>query len=121
MTAAAAKNPAGVVGILNVAGGFRSDLPCGPDHLVKEFGIFARTARIPALWIYAENDRYFPPDLARRMFETYTKAGAPAQLQMLPPLGDDGHFVLSGSVDRWWPSVEPFLSGLHLPTSVAMQ
>ncbi|MCP3390931.1 alpha/beta hydrolase [Bradyrhizobium sp. CCGB12] len=124
VTAAAAGNPAGVIGVLNFEGAHGS-VPghtCSPDHLVADAGIFGRTARIPALWIYSENDRSAPPALGRRMFDAYVASGAPAQLQVLPPFGVDGHALLSmGPADIWWPAVESFLNRLRLPTSVLVE
>ena len=125
VTAAAANNPAGVVGILNFAGGHGSagpDRVCSPDHLVEDTGIFGRTTRVPALWIYSENDHFIPAALGRRMFEAYAAAGAPAQLQVLPPFGVEGHpMPVTGPAELWWPSVETFLNGLHLPTSLVVE
>jgi pimeloyl-ACP methyl ester carboxylesterase len=77
VTAAAANNPPGVVGILDFAGGHGSagpDRVCSPDRLVEDAGIFGRTARVPALWVYSENDHYIPAALGRRMFEAYVSA-----------------------------------------------
>lgn len=124
VTAAAADNPAGVIGVLNFEGAHGS-VPghtCSPDHLVADAGIVGRTARIPALWVYSENDRSAPPALGRRMFDAYTASGAPAQLQVLPPFGVDGHaMVPMGPADIWWPAVESFLNQLRLPTSVLVE
>ena len=123
VTAAAATNPAGVVGILDFAGGRGSNAPdhvCSPDRLTEAFGVFGKTARIPALWIYAENDHFFSPALARQMFEAYTAAGAPARLVMLPPVGDDGHSALTAAPKLIWPPVETFLASLGLPTTTVV-
>jgi dienelactone hydrolase len=123
--AAGAVNPPGVVGILNFAGGrgsFQPDQVCSPDRLVEAFDAFGRTARIPSLWMFAENDHYLGLPLAHRLFDAYADAGAPAQLQMLPPYGADGHLLLTAApVDLWWQPVERFLNGLHLPTSVVVE
>ena len=124
-TTAAANNPPGVVGILNFAGGHGSagsDWVCSPDHIVEDAAIFGRTARVPALWIYSENDHYIPAALGRRMFEAYVASGAPAQLQVLPPFGVEGHpMLVMGPAELWWPSVASFLNGLHLPTSLVVE
>ena len=122
VTAAAASNPPGVVGVLNFDGGHRGgtspDKVCNPDNLVATMTTLGRTARIPSLWIYAENDHSFGPDLARRMFDAYTTSGAPAQLRMLPPFGSDGHnLVVDAPAESWLPAVAPFLSALDLPTT----
>jgi pimeloyl-ACP methyl ester carboxylesterase len=124
VTAAAADNPAGVVGVLNFEGAHGS-VPghtCSPDHLVADAGIFGRTARVPALWVYSENDRSATPALGRRMFDAYVASGAPGQLQVLPPFGVDGHAMAPMSpADFWWAAVESFLNQLHLPTSVLVE
>ncbi|MBK3664328.1 alpha/beta hydrolase [Bradyrhizobium diazoefficiens] len=124
VTAAAANNPAGVVGVLNFEGAHGS-VPghtCSPDHLVADAGIFGRTARIPALWVYSENDHSAPPALGRRMFDAYVASGAPAQLQVLRPFGVDGHaLVPMGPAGIWWPAVESFLNQLRLPTSLVVE
>ncbi|MBR0956312.1 dienelactone hydrolase [Bradyrhizobium japonicum] len=124
VTAAAAGNPAGVVGVLNFEGAHGSvpGRTCSPDHLVADAGIFGRAARIPALWVYSENDQSAPPALGRRMFDAYVASGAPAKLQILPPFGVDGHaMVPMGPADIWWPAVESFLNQLRLPTSVLVE
>jgi dienelactone hydrolase len=124
VTAAAADKPAGVVGVLNFEGthGSVPGHTCSPDHLVTDAGIFGRTARIPALWAYSENDRSAPPALGRRMFDAYVASGAPAQFRMLPPYGVDGHAIVPmGPAEIWWPAVERFLNELRLPTSVLIE
>ena len=122
VTAAAATPQAGVVGVLSFAGGRGSTAPdtvCSPEALIQTFGQLGRTAHIPALWIYAENDHFFSPDFARRLHAAYTEAGAPAQFALLPPFGADGHALLSSApVAAWWPTVEPFLAARGLPTRV---
>jgi dienelactone hydrolase len=120
VTAAAAAGVPGVVGVVDFAGGRGSAAPdtvCNPDGLVQAFATLGRSARIPALWVFSENDHFFGPELARRMHAAYAAAGAPARLVLLPPFGTDGHSLLTGApADSWWPSVEPFLASLRLPT-----
>ena len=124
VTAAAAANPPGVVGILDFAGGRGSDTPdhvCDEDHLVGAFGEFGKTAGAPALWVFAENDHFFGPDLAHRMLNAYRAGGAPARLVMLPPVGIDGHYALTiAPLELIWPPVEEFLASLTLPTKIVV-
>jgi dienelactone hydrolase len=84
---------------------------CAPDKLVAATGEFGRTARVPMLWIYIENDTFFGPDLSKRMHDAYTKAGGNAEYHLLPPFGDDGHFLVSSSdaLPLWTPWVAAFL------------
>jgi pimeloyl-ACP methyl ester carboxylesterase len=120
--AAATANPSGVVGVLNFDGGRHSPSetgePCGSDHLVNTVAALGRTARVPALWLYAENDRSYGPGLAQEMLKAYTAGGAPARWQLLAPFGRDGHdIILNAPAETWLPVVESFLAELKLPTA----
>jgi hypothetical protein len=66
------------------------------------------------LWIYAANDTFFDPALARSMVDAYDGAGGRATLQAVGPNGQDGH-NLATSPDGaaiWSPLVEGFVRGL---------
>jgi dienelactone hydrolase len=84
---------------------------CAPDKLVAAAGEFGRTARVPMLWIYIENDTFFGPALSKRMHQAYTEAGGNAEYHLLPPFGSDGHFLIGSpdAIPLWAPLVEPFL------------
>ncbi|WP_158670809.1 alpha/beta hydrolase family protein [Bradyrhizobium guangdongense] len=87
---------------------------CAPDKLVEATGEFGRTSRVPMLWIYTENDTFFGPALSKRMHEAFTAAGGRAEYHLLPPFGNDGHYLI-GSPDAipiWSPIVTKFLDGL---------
>jgi len=91
--------------------GGKANNNCAPDKLVVATGEFGRTARVPMLWIYSENDTFFGPALSKRMHEAYVAAGGRAEYHMLPAFGNDGHFLI-GSADAiplWAPLVGPFL------------
>ena len=110
---AAASEPLdGLVGIVNFAGGRGSRGPdnvCSEGRLVKAIGEFGEATRVPALFIYSENDHFFGPDLARRMHEAYVRAGAKAEFIAVPPSGDDGHGYFIREVADWSPRVTAFL------------
>jgi pimeloyl-ACP methyl ester carboxylesterase len=118
--ALASQNPKGVAGHVNFAGGrggHRNETPnanCSPDALVSAAGHFGRTARQPSLWLYSENDSYFDPALARRMHDAFTRAGGKAEFHLLPPIGDDGHRMVSrrDGAAVWGPLVARFMAGL---------
>ena len=84
---------------------------CAPDRLVAATADLGRTARVPMLWIYIENDTFFGPALSKRMHEAYTGAGGNAEYHLLPPFGNDGHFLITSpdSIPLWAPLVGPFL------------
>lgn len=120
VTAAAATRPAGVVGVLNFDGGRHgrdaSGDSCEDSRLVDVMATLGPSVHVPALWLYAENDRSYGPDLARRMFDAYSVGAAPAQLVELPPFGTDGHdLVTEAPADLWLPAVDTFLERLGLP------
>ena len=84
---------------------------CNPDKLVEATAAFGRTARVPMLWIYIENDTYFGPELSRRMHAAYTDAGGSAEYYLMPPFGSEGHIFIDSpdSIPQWSPLVSQFL------------
>ena len=90
------------------------DNNCAPDRLVSAAGAFGRVARIPTLWLYAQNDSYFAPALSERMFAAFHDAGGTAEYRLLPALGADGHIRMTGdaAIALWAPIVERFLQSL---------
>jgi dienelactone hydrolase len=117
--AAAALRPQGVRGVVSFAGGLRwlgPDAGCSEARLLAAVARFGATTQAPSLWLYAENDRTFPPDLAARMLAAHVGAGGRARLVGLPSFGQDGHgFVrLRASEMSWQPAVREFLAGLAL-------
>ena len=110
-------NPAQVKAIITFAagrGGHVDGKPnnnCAPDRLVQATGEFGRSSRVPMLWIYIENDTFFGPALSKRMHDAFTAAGGKAEYHLLPPFGNEGHFLI-GSPDAipiWAPLVSKFL------------
>jgi dienelactone hydrolase len=122
LLAASAANPPGVLGIISFAGAVgspRPDYVCQADRLIDADQTFGQTARIPGLWIFAQNDHFFGPELARAMFDAYRANGAPTSLFEAPPYARDGHTLIWASDGAaWWPEVEPFLKSLQLPTDI---
>jgi dienelactone hydrolase len=113
-------NPPGVTGMINFAGGRgkRSNVPnvnCSPNKLVQAVGVFGRSARVPMLWIYTQNDSYFDPGLSGRMAEAYRKAGGNVQYVLLPAFGQDGHalFRSGNGATVWSAPVQAFLDRMR--------
>jgi dienelactone hydrolase len=110
----------GVVAVVNFAGGRGGDpqrgYPCNESALVKAAGRFGAVNRFPSLWIYAQNDRFFGPDVARKMAEAYGAAGGRVTLINAPASGKDGHayFYTGAPENSWGPEVAAFL-GRILP------
>jgi predicted TIM-barrel fold metal-dependent hydrolase/dienelactone hydrolase len=116
--AAASQNPAGVFAVINFAGGRGGGHPkvgnCAPRRLVDAAARYGSTARIPTLWLYAANDSFFAPDLARKMSGAFIRAGGRAEYVALPAFGSDGHRLFGAADGRalWQPRVETFLETL---------
>ena len=123
--AVATMPPPGVLGVVSFAGG-RGGNPAAPgevcqrDKLVETIRAFGQQGKLPSLWVYAENDRLFAPDLARAMHRAFTEAGGKATLAMLPSVDQDGHRVFSRGSAQWDAPVDAFLKGLGLPVLPAM-
>jgi dienelactone hydrolase len=117
--ALASRNPRGVQAVLNFAGGRGGMNPqvgnCAPQRLVEAARRYGATARLPSLWLYTANDKYFAPALSHRMFDAFVGAGGTAEYVALPPFGDDGHTVFAASAGRalWQPPADGFLGKLQ--------
>ncbi len=91
----------GVRGAVNISGGTNYAgmgtgmvTPAVQDAWVAGCVELGAGARMPTLWIYAENDLSVSGPTARRMFAAYTTAGGPATMLMLPPFGTNGHNIV---------------------------
>lgn len=115
--ALAADPPPGLAAAINFAGGRGSradDDVCDADSLVRAFAALGRTSRVPTLWIYAQNDKFFGPALAHRMHAAYTAAGGRAQFIDAAAFGADGHTLFSAGIAIWTPMVDDFLRAQNL-------
>ncbi len=108
----AAATKGNVRGVINFAGGRGST---GPDTVCNEADLIYAANRygtdsqhLPELWIYSQNDHFFGPALAHRMFDAFTTAGGKATFVAAPPYGDDGHRYFD-DVTTWKPTVDNFL------------
>jgi dienelactone hydrolase len=107
----AAATSGGVRGVVSFAGGRGSSGPdevCGEDQLVGAAGRYGAASRAPELWIYSQNDHFFGPALARKMFAAFTGAGGRATFLAAPPYGEDGHKYIA-DIGSWKPQVDRFL------------
>lgn len=108
-----AQAPPGLVAAINFAGGRGSrddDNVCNPDGLVQAFASFGRTSRVPMLWVYATNDLFFGPGLARRFHDGFRGSGGSVKFIAAPPYGEDGHYLYSVvGRPQWTPFVDTFL------------
>ena len=118
MVGLSADPPEGLAAAISFAGGRGSkeaDTVCNPDSLVRTFGDFGKHSRVPMLWIYSDNDHFFPPAIARQFYEAFTRSGGNAQFIAAPPFGEDGHTLFSlRGIPIWTPMVDDFLKKENL-------
>ncbi len=111
--------PPGLVAAISFAGGRgspRDFTVCREDRLVAAFRAFGETARVPMLWVYSENDHFFGPALAAKLYDAFEAAGGNATFIKAAPFGKDGHrlFSLAG-IPIWTGYVDAFLAEHGLP------
>jgi dienelactone hydrolase len=115
--AAASMNPGGLIAVINFSGGHGGDPatrpgePCDPQSLAATVSRFSRTIRVPVLWHYAENDKFFSPKYVREWFAAFEKAGGKGRLVIQPPFGEDGHglFHSMDGIPIWTREFDAFL------------
>jgi dienelactone hydrolase len=115
----ASEQPAGVLGVLNFAGGRGSASPgavCSPENLAIAMKKFGSTTKVPSLWFYAANDQAFSPFIAHLMFDGFGGEKQHAHFVALPAFKDDGHAVIADpqGMPLWTPEVSAFLKKLGL-------
>lgn len=121
--ALATNPPPGVLGIINFAGGRGHDpgtgVVCEQQKLIDVIRGFGAAGKVPTLWVYAENDRAFEPELARQMHKAYAGSGGRGELVVLGPVARDGHAVFAQGEAEWSKPVDGFLKQLGLPVQKA--
>ena len=129
----AAGSHKGVRGIVNFAGGtgswglfnamqwprriMQGRLCNGRENLLSALRQLGERNALPQLWLYAINDKTFPPELAQTMLEAYRdRSRFPISFVALPASPVNGHLVLAqGDASTWGPSVDQFLQSLRIP------
>jgi dienelactone hydrolase len=110
--------PPGLVAAISFAGGrgsLKDGEDCRSDKLVAAFRAFGARSRIPMLWVYAENDHFFGPDLAKELDAAFTGAGGNVDFVATPAFGNDGHGLFSpAGIALWTPYVDAFLQKQNL-------
>ena len=81
---------------------------CDEDGVISAFRTYGKRSRLPMLWLYAENDKWFPPPMAARFEKAFHDGGGQDQFVLVGPDGDDGHGYFH-HVAAWSSQVEAFL------------
>lgn len=108
----------GLIGAANFSGGAggnpeRSpEHPCSPGNLLTLYRAYGAAAKIPTLWLYSDNDRFWGKQLPRDWFTAFTQAGGKGRFVQLPAHKENGHHIFSGAPQTWRPAFEDFLREL---------
>jgi len=114
--AAASMNPKGVKAVLNFSGGRGGrpnkspGIPCHPERMAYAIQLYAETIKVPVLWHYIENDKYFSPEIAKQWFDAFEQGGGQGKL-VIQPSNYLGHsvFVSRGGESIWGPVFDEFI------------
>jgi dienelactone hydrolase len=110
--------PPGLVAAISFAGGRgsqESDQVCEPDHLIEAYRTFGKRSRIPMLWVYAANDHYFGPAVARQFADAFKSGGGAVDFIAAPAFGTDGHGLFSpAGIPVWSAYVDDFMKARNL-------
>jgi len=102
-------------------GGHFHDQPnqnCHPEKLAQAAGRYGSTVTTPMLWVYAGNDTFFPPPIARALYQAFAASGGKADFEQPAHFDGEGHHLFFGvrGSEIWGPMVLRYLSE-QLPAS----
>jgi dienelactone hydrolase len=109
--ALAANPPPGLKAAISFAGGRGGDGKgdnCNLGGLISAFHDFGKHDKVPMLWLYAENDKWFPPKMSVEFDKAYHGAGGQDEFVLVGPDGEDGHGYYR-HISAWSDRVEAFL------------
>jgi dienelactone hydrolase len=109
--ALAANPPPGLKAAISFAGGRGGDGKgdnCNLSGLIAAFHDFGKHNKVPMMWLYAENDKWFPPKMSLEFDKAFHAAGGQDEFVMVPPDGEDGHGYYR-HIAAWSDRVDAFL------------
>lgn len=86
--------------------------PCSAYRLTALYKEYGAASKVPTLWLYSENDRYWGSRLPKEWFDAFVSAGGKGQFVRLPPYRDNGHGIFTGNPGAWRPTFEAFIRQL---------
>jgi len=116
--ATVARAPVGLLGGINFSGGtggnpeVNPERPCNPGAITRYWGEIAKNAKVPMLWLYWANDKYWGPEIPKTWHRAWVDGGGQAKLEAFGPSGENGHSGLTHDMDHWLPVVDEFLGQL---------
>ena len=109
------ENISGLKGAINFAGGSGGDpvkqpeKPCSENAIKETFAKYGAGNKVPTLWLYSVNDKYWGEQLPKDWFAAFQKAGGKGQFISLPAFKNDGHSIWSGNRNAWKNDFEKFI------------
>lgn len=114
--AVGSQNPAGVVGFINFAGGMGGNpslspgKSCDSNQLRDMHGNYGKSAKIPSLWMYAENDLFWGAEVPKGWHAAFAQGGSDSQRVTTAPMANqDGHDLVFEGKHLWMAPVEAFV------------
>lgn len=107
-----------VKGLVNFAGGLKNTkCPGWKSGLISASEDFGAKTKLPTLWLYGDNDSYFPKALSRAMFDAYVAGNPRSTFFDYGNFGYDSHrfFINGDSRPIWTPPMNQFLALAGLP------
>lgn len=111
------KNISAIIAFAPGRGGHKDGRPnaiCAPDKLVAAATDFGDGAKVPLTWIVAQNDSYFSPEFSKELADAYIGAGGKADFLVLPPVGDEGHWLAETKDQPLMDSLLSAATGLNI-------
>jgi dienelactone hydrolase len=115
--ATAATNPPGVVAYINFSGGTGGngtrapEHSCGSDEMESLMRTLGRNNRVPGLWLYAKNDRFWGSQRPVAWYSAFIESAHVTQFVMTDPVpNSDGHQLLARGGRLWTSLVDSFLA-----------
>jgi len=112
------RNPKGLIGGINFAGGTGGNPdrtpgnPCGVAQIASYWGTIAKSSTVSMLWLYWQNDKFWGEKHPKNWHEKWLDNGGRAEFTMFPAVGEDGHGGLNIDMNSWLPVVDAYLNKL---------
>jgi dienelactone hydrolase len=108
----AGRQPEAVQGVINFVGGWMS-AGCVPDANARFFRAAGKTAAVPMLWLYADQDPYYSATTINDYRAAFEQAGGQGPFYLFPEVGGNGHLLVNKPL-FWRAAVDAYLQQLDL-------
>ena len=106
----------GIVAAVNFAGAgdagrphTHPDDPCDAYLIENYFESLGAESKVPSLWLYSVNDKFWGEKLPKDWFTAFQKAGGKGRFVNLPEYKDNGHPIFTGNPESWKKDFEKFI------------